>query len=89
VPDVTYLLDLPVGEGFMRGPRRREEAGVRGRDRLELEDHTFHERVREGYLRLAGRERERIVVIDATRPLEEVLGEVCRNLSDRFGVIIK
>jgi len=85
VPDLTLLLDLPVEEGFRRGPHRREKSGTAGRDRLELESAGFHERVREGYLRIAGREK-RMVVIDASRGLEEVEREIIGNINTRLGV---
>lgn len=86
VPDVTFLLDLPVEEGFQRGPESREDTGERRKDRLEREERSFHERVREGYLRLAEREKERFVVIDATLPLEKVLAAILGELESRFGV---
>lgn len=86
VPDATYLLDLSVEEGFRRGPERREEAGERPPDRLELEDRAFHERVREGYLGIARREPDRFVVVDASRPLGEVVEAVLGNLRERFDV---
>lgn len=80
VPDRTFLLDLEVGKGFERGPERREAEGSRNRDRLELEKREFHEKVREGYLRLASREPDRIAVIDASRSLGEVVEAVLGNL---------
>ncbi len=83
VPDVTFLLDLPVEDGFSRGPEERESSGARGKDRLEREDREFHEKVREGYLRIARREQQRVVVIDASLPLESVVEEVLRNLQSR------
>jgi dTMP kinase len=86
VPDVTYLLDCAVDEGFRRGPEHRETIGARPKDRLEREDREFHERVREGYRRLAGRERDRIVVVDASRPLEAVVRDVIRNFEGRYDV---
>ena len=86
VPDRTFLLDLPVEAGFSRGPERRESEGVRARDRLEQEDRSFHDRVREGYLRLAERHPDRVVVIDASGPLEAVLGDIFGNLAPLFGV---
>ena len=88
VPHLTLLLDLPVEEGFRRGPHRREEAGTRGRDRLELESEAFHRSVREGYLRIAKRE-ERVVVIDAARTLEDVEREIIGNINARLGVQLK
>lgn len=89
VPGMTLLLDLPVTEGFRRGPDRREGDGVADKDRLEREDRSFHKKVREGYLRVARRNPGRFVVIDATMPVDAVLGEVLRNITDRFNVNIK
>jgi dTMP kinase len=86
VPDRTFLLDCPVAAGLGRGPERREAEGVAVRDRLEREDASFHEKVREGYLRLAKRERKRIVVIDAAHPLDEVVAAVLGNLEKLFSV---
>ena len=86
VPARTFLLDLPVDAGFSRGPERRESEGLRARDRLEREDRAFHERVREGYLRLAGRDPDRVVVIDAAAPLDRVLENIFGNLAPLFGV---
>lgn len=86
VPDMTFLLDLPVEIGFERGPERREGEGTRSKDRLEMEDRSFHERVREGYLRLARRHEDRIVTVDASASLETVCDEIVRNLRPLFGV---
>jgi dTMP kinase len=86
VPDRTFLLDLAVAEGLGRGPERREAEGTAAKDRLEREDRDFHEKVREGYLRLAKREKERIVVVDASRPLEEVVRTILGNLEGLFDV---
>ena len=86
VPDRTFLLDLPVDAGFSRGPERRESDGLRMKDRLEREDRSFHERVREGYLRLARRHPGRIVLIDASAPIDRVLKDIFGNLSALFGV---
>jgi len=88
VPDRTFLLDLAVAEGLGRGPARREAEGTAVRDRLEREDACFHERVREGYLRLAKREKRRIVVIDASRPLEDVVRTILGNLEGLFDVTL-
>jgi len=82
IPDLTFLLDLPVEEGFRRGPKNREKNGVRDRDRLELEDIEFHERVREGYLRIAGREKKRVIVVDASKELDSVISEISNIIKD-------
>jgi len=67
---------------LLRGAR----GGIAARDRLEREETRFHEKVREGYLRLARREVKRIVVIDASRPLDEVVRAALGNLEGLFNV---
>ncbi len=63
-PDVTLLLDLPPEVGLERSCNQTvfEKRGL-----------AFHQRIRAGYLSLAEREPDRFRVIDAMKPLEEVL----------------
>jgi len=65
-PDITFLLDLDVETGLMRNK------GINKTDRLELEDVEFHKKVRDGYLRIAAEETERIKLIDASEDIEEI-----------------
>ena len=60
-PDLSILLDVPVEVGFDRKAGRK-------RDRFENEDLAFHQRIRDGYLKLAAEERERWLVVDADQP---------------------
>ncbi len=65
-PHLTILLDLPVEAGL----ERKAPGDV---TRFEAEfDLPFHRRVRDGFLALAAASPERFVVIDATRPAEDV-----------------
>ena len=68
LPDRTFLLDV---DPSLIGERLQRE-----HDRLESEDLAFHERARDGYRELAERFSERIVVLDGTRPADELAGEV-------------
>lgn len=76
-PRRTLLLDLPVDVAEQRAADRK--AG-RAWDRFEAEARAFHERVREGYLRLAAAEPGRFAVIRADRGVEEVAKEVWREV---------
>ncbi len=67
LPDLTILLDLAPA----LGRERLSESRTRY-DRLEAEEAAFHERVRAAYLVLAAAEPERFLVLDATRPVEEL-----------------
>jgi dTMP kinase len=71
-PDVTILLDAPVEVGLARANNRGAP------DRIESEKHEFFERVRACYLDLAARNPDRFVVLDTTRSLQEVQGDVAR-----------
>ncbi len=64
-PDVTLVLDMDPVEGLAR-------ATENGTDRLEAEEIGFHERVREGFLRVAEAEPERVFVVDAAGSREQV-----------------
>jgi dTMP kinase len=70
-PDLTILLDLDAEAA--RG--RLDEARTRY-DRLEAEASEFHDRVRTAYLRLAKAEPDRFLVVDATRPVDEIAATI-------------
>lgn len=84
-PDLTLLLDLPVALGLERaGERNREEGTMVSEGRFDAESLDFHERVRAGYLALAVAEPERIAIIDACRPPDEVLLQCLSALEARL-----
>lgn len=66
IPDITFLLDVPVEEGLKRTRQRGAE------DRFEAEILAFHERVRDKYLGIARDNPERIKVIQSVGSIEEV-----------------
>jgi len=71
-PDLTIILDLPVHVGLERAWERINSRSDLPEDRFEKEDIAFHEKVRQGYLTLAGNEPKRFQVIDASRDAEAV-----------------
>jgi len=82
-PDLTVLVDVPVSVG-----RKRKESDTL--DRLEQERVEFHERVRNGYLRVARRAPGRFKVVDGTLPPEELERLVFRyveRLLKRKGIL--
>jgi dTMP kinase len=77
VPDLTVLLDVPADIGLARVHRRHEgTASDTGPDRLERETLDFHERVRAGFLSLAESDPDRYLVLDASRPLQDLAAAV-------------
>lgn len=76
-PNLTVLLDAPVGVALARAAARRGQA-----DRFEQEREDFFERVRATYLARAAAEPARFRIIDADRPLNEVAESIRLMLLD-------
>lgn len=82
-PDLTIILDLPPEEGLARARARAAATGAPV-DRFESMSVLFHENLREEYLRIAKSEPERCVVIDASRPEQEVEKDVWAAVRERL-----
>ena len=76
LPDMTLLLDLPAELGLERIYRAQ---GQRQFDRLDQENLTFHQEVRQAFLDLAAKE-DRIHLIDANQPIEAVVADCYQTL---------
>lgn len=98
-PELTFLLDVKPEEGLRRvGPPQLSMAlepgnapelsrqDVAGRRRFEDQPLNFHERVREGYLKLAQGDPKRWIVIDGSRTIADVSNEVWRHVSKRLNL---
>lgn len=78
IPDLTFLFDLPAWVGLNRAHARNKGEGIE--DRFENEKLDFHEKVRQGYLKIAVAEPKRVVVIDATKQVETIYLELIERL---------
>jgi len=75
VPGVIVLLRIDAEGGLAREDER---------DRISVEGVDLQRRVAAAYDALAAAEPERFVVVDATRPLSEIVAEVVRVLERRW-----
>ena len=82
-PDLTLLLDLDVATGFARIAQRYIARGETA-DRFEQEERSFHERVREGYLKLAKEEPHRFRIINAAQEPDTVATSIWDTVTDVF-----
>jgi len=80
MPDLTFYLDIEPEVGLARIAANRD----REVNRLDLESLAFHHKVREGYQLVAATYPERIVVLDAGRPLHMVEQDIIKTLEDRI-----
>ena len=71
-PDLVVLLDLDPAEGLRRA------VGTGDPDRLEDAGLDFHELVRAAYRRRAESEPDRYLLLDATRPVEDLHADIRR-----------
>ncbi len=84
-PDLTILFDLDPATGLKRTFKALKD-GCRPGDeaRFEQEDLDFHEKVRQGYLELASREKNRFLVVDASAALDRVFQDIVDGIDKRF-----
>lgn len=75
-PTLTVLLDVSPE----LAAKRRDAEGARA-DRLESEAAEFHQRVREGFLRLAEADPDRFLVLDAASPVDELHADVIARVA--------
>ena len=68
IPDITFLLDISVDEGFKRKTNDTK-------DRIESSGSTFFENVRQGDLDLS-KNNNRIKVLDAQKPINDFHQEI-------------
>lgn len=71
LPDITFLLNLPVAEGLKRLELRDQNA-----NRMDNESVEFHELIRQGYITEANLDTNRIKIINASDPTEDVQAKI-------------
>ena len=70
MPDITILLDLTAEESMERSRNREETLLIE--DRIESEKLDFHKHVRNGFLKIAAANTERVKVIPAIDTIENI-----------------
>jgi dTMP kinase len=80
-PDLTILMDSDVARSVQRARRRNQKSAKNTRsskdeNRFEQESRAFFTRVRNGYLAIAHRETQRVVLIDARGTPAQTHGKI-------------
>ncbi|HEX9252049.1 MAG TPA: dTMP kinase, partial [Ignavibacteriaceae bacterium] len=81
IPDITFFIDIPNNIALAR----KKNIAHSDLDRIEVSDDTFYERVREGYLYLAKKEK-RFRVIDGTRNIKQIHEQIINEIKSIEGV---
>lgn len=79
-PDLTLLFDVDPRIGLARIAANNN----REVNRLDLENIEFHDNVRKTFLELSKRFSDRYVVLDASKPFDEVIQDAYHAIKDRL-----
>ncbi|MBB3870462.1 dTMP kinase [Geobacillus sp. NFOSA3] len=79
-PSLTIYFDIDPKIGLERIQKNKQ----REINRLDMESLSFHYKVREGYLKIAERFSDRIIVIDASKPVDEVFAMTIAAVMDQI-----
>ena len=74
VPDITFLIDIPIEIAHQRKSVKSGEL-----DRIEMSDIKFYNRVRDGYLQIA-KEEKRFRVIDGYRNVDIIHKDIIMEI---------
>ena len=79
-PDLTIFYDLPIEISQAR--TISADAKDRKNNRMDAEKKDFYERVRNAYLKIAAREPERFIIIEADGTIEEIQSKTISVMTD-------
>ncbi len=76
-PDLTFVLDLPPQIGLTRAKRIQDSNAS-----FETKTIDFHEKIRQGFLKIAKDNPKRCVVVNAELPMEEILNIILNTVKN-------
>jgi dTMP kinase len=79
-PSLTIYFDIDPKIGLERIQKNKQ----REINRLDMESLSFHYKVREGYLKIAERFSDRVMIIDASKPVDEVFAMTIAAVMDQI-----
>lgn len=87
-PDRTIVLDVDAQEGLTRSVTRMAMEGSTTEARFEEEGLAFHRRVRDGYLQIAGKDPQRVKIINPGT-VEDIRRAVFSSVCDLFPRLVE
>lgn len=83
-PDITFFIDIPFEESINRKGKMKDEA-----DRMERSSIEFYNKVRNGYLKIASEESDRIIVLNGMMNIESLHHIIIQSIQEKNPSFIK
>jgi len=80
IPDVTFIIDCDPSTAFLRITSKP--------DRLESEGIDFMRNVREGFFEIYNRDKNRVVLCDGNRGINEIEQDILLHIKKKFGFTV-
>lgn len=78
LPDLTFILDMPVDAGLARAQARDGQAI----GRFEQKGVAFHQKLREGFLVRAKTNPQKYLIVDATQMIDHIADQIWQKLTE-------
>lgn len=75
IPDRTFLINISIEECI-----RRKQLMKKTEDRIEQKEISYYKKVINGYLKIADNNKQRFFVIDGTKSIKDIHGEIVKSL---------
>lgn len=75
IPDRTFLINISIEECI-----RRKRLMKKTEDRIEQKEISYYKKVINGYLKIADNNKQRFFVIDGTKSIKDIHGEIVKSL---------
>ena len=85
-PNLTILLDLDYKKGM---ERKSKDENLKNLDRIESKSADYHIKVREGYLKLARKNKKRIVIVNANDTIDNIAEKIAFHFENKYKSMIK
>lgn len=83
-PELTFVLDCDTAVALKRLASRASQNVEDESNRFDAAQFEYHQRLRQGFLDLQQRFPARVVVLDATKPLDQLLSHALELIDQKF-----
>ena len=84
LPNITIYLDIDPKIGLQRVKKLPQKKSSAILDRIEAEHISFHQKIRDGFHKIAKKNKDRFFIIDASKSQEEVLKETIELIEKKL-----